>query len=214
MPHPYDTAVIGAGVFGAWAAWHLRRAGQRVLLVDQHGPASARASSGGETRVIRMAYGPDEVYTRLSQASLLGWKALFAGLGQPDLFRETGVLWLAAAGDARAAQSLDVLARNHVRHEVLDAGDLASRYPQIAVAEGDRGLFEPDSGALLARRAVQALVAACVAAGVDLRIDTVLPVAGDARMDALRTASGEPVATWSWIIGFGLLLVACRVKGL
>ncbi|MES2933091.1 MAG: hypothetical protein V4805_06355 [Pseudomonadota bacterium] len=25
---------------------------------------------------------------------------------------------------------------------------------------------------------------------------------------------GEPVATWSWIIGLGLLLVACRVKGL
>ena len=25
---------------------------------------------------------------------------------------------------------------------------------------------------------------------------------------------GEPVASWSWIIGFGLLLVACRVKGL
>lgn len=24
----------------------------------------------------------------------------------------------------------------------------------------------------------------------------------------------EPAATWSWIIGFGLLLVACRVRGL
>ncbi len=24
----------------------------------------------------------------------------------------------------------------------------------------------------------------------------------------------EPVATWSWIIGLGLLLVACRVRGL
>lgn len=24
----------------------------------------------------------------------------------------------------------------------------------------------------------------------------------------------EPFATWSWIIGFGLLLVACRVRGL
>ena len=23
-----------------------------------------------------------------------------------------------------------------------------------------------------------------------------------------------PVAVWSWIIGFGLLLVACRVRGL
>lgn len=24
----------------------------------------------------------------------------------------------------------------------------------------------------------------------------------------------DPIATWSWIIGFGLLQVACRVKGL
>ncbi len=24
----------------------------------------------------------------------------------------------------------------------------------------------------------------------------------------------EPVATWSWILGFALLLVACRVRGL
>lgn len=24
----------------------------------------------------------------------------------------------------------------------------------------------------------------------------------------------EPFATWSWIVGFGLLLVACRVRGL
>ncbi|MES2177031.1 MAG: hypothetical protein V4550_04125 [Gemmatimonadota bacterium] len=25
---------------------------------------------------------------------------------------------------------------------------------------------------------------------------------------------GEPAATWSWIIGLGLLLIACRVRGL
>lgn len=25
---------------------------------------------------------------------------------------------------------------------------------------------------------------------------------------------GEPIATWSWIVGLGLLLLACRVKGL
>ena len=24
----------------------------------------------------------------------------------------------------------------------------------------------------------------------------------------------DPFATWSWIVGFGLLLVACRVRGL
>ena len=25
---------------------------------------------------------------------------------------------------------------------------------------------------------------------------------------------GAPAATWSWIVGFGLLLLACRVRGL
>ncbi len=24
----------------------------------------------------------------------------------------------------------------------------------------------------------------------------------------------EPFATWSWIVGFGLLLAACRIRGL
>ncbi len=27
----YDIAVIGAGVFGSWTAWHIRRAGDRLL---------------------------------------------------------------------------------------------------------------------------------------------------------------------------------------
>src|SRR5688572_2391849 len=104
MPPTYDTAVIGAGVFGAWTAWHLRRAGQRVLLVDQYGPASARASSGGATRVIRMGYGADAVYTRMARASLVAWREFFARVDRPELFRQTGVLWLAAPGDERAVR--------------------------------------------------------------------------------------------------------------
>jgi len=65
----FDVVVIGAGVFGAWTAWHLAKRKQRVLLVDAYGPAHARASSGGETRIIRMGYGTDEIYTRWSQRS-------------------------------------------------------------------------------------------------------------------------------------------------
>jgi len=60
----FDVAVIGAGVFGAWTAWHLAKRGQRVALIDAYGPAHSRASSGGETRIIRMGYGGDELYTR------------------------------------------------------------------------------------------------------------------------------------------------------
>ena len=106
MSKSFDVAVIGAGVFGVWTAWHLQRSGLSVLLVDQYGPANARASSGGDTRVIRMAYGADAIYTRMAQQSLLRWKDFFARIAQPDLFRETGVLWLADADDAAAKQSV------------------------------------------------------------------------------------------------------------
>ena len=47
--------VVGAGVFGAWTAEHLRRAGHKVELLDAWGPAHARASSGGESRMTRAA---------------------------------------------------------------------------------------------------------------------------------------------------------------
>ena len=49
--------VVGAGAFGGWTALELRRRGARVTLVDAWGPGNARASSGGETRVIRATYG-------------------------------------------------------------------------------------------------------------------------------------------------------------
>src|SRR5947207_5496586 len=54
---PLRVAVVGAGAFGGWTALHLRRAGALVTLLDAWGPGNSRASSGGETRVIRTIYG-------------------------------------------------------------------------------------------------------------------------------------------------------------
>src|SRR5690242_19946438 len=76
----YDVVVVGAGVFGAWAAWHLAKRGKRVVLIEAYGPGHSRASSGGESRIIRMGYGGDELYTRWSQRSLVQWKEFFAGI--------------------------------------------------------------------------------------------------------------------------------------
>ncbi|MBX9604501.1 MAG: FAD-dependent oxidoreductase, partial [Bryobacteraceae bacterium] len=73
MKTNYDAAVIGAGVFGVWTAYTLARQGRRVLLLDAHGAGNSRSSSGGETRIIRMNYGADELYTRLAQKSLRQW---------------------------------------------------------------------------------------------------------------------------------------------
>ena len=62
----WDSVVIGAGVFGAWTAYLLRQSGRSVVLFDAYGPGNSRASSGGESRIIRMGYGAAEIYTRWS----------------------------------------------------------------------------------------------------------------------------------------------------
>src|SRR3546814_13060054 len=70
-----DVIIIGAGIFGAWTARRLQEMGRRVTLVDAWAPAHARASSGGESRMTRGAYGPDEVYTRMARESHADWNA-------------------------------------------------------------------------------------------------------------------------------------------
>src|SRR5260221_409286 len=103
MNDPYDVAVVGAGVFGAWTAYQLCRSGKRVVLIDAHGPGNSRASSGGESRIIRMGYGADEIYTRSAQRSLQLWQELLARIDL-RLFHRTGVLWLAHEDDPNNAR--------------------------------------------------------------------------------------------------------------
>src|SRR6185437_4628243 len=123
----YDVAIVGAGVFGAWTAFFLRQSGASIALLDAYGPANSRASSGGETRVIRMRYGPDELYTRWAMRALPLWRAFAARTGR-DIFRQTGVLWLSNDADAYLKSLCRVLAQAGVEREELTAKDIARRW--------------------------------------------------------------------------------------
>ena len=198
----YDVAVIGAGVFGAWTAWHLARRGRRVLLLEACGPAHSRASSGGETRIIRMGYGAEEIYTRWSQHSLEQWKAFFSESSQP-LFLRTGVLWLAGVDDTRLRCTQDALQRCGIPFETLDRRTLGERYPQMGLDGVETGIFEPESGVLLARRAVAAVVAKGAAHGVDYRVAKIEMPRGPGRVDAVQSAAGETFAAREFVFACG-----------
>src|SRR3712207_4095834 len=173
----YDTAVIGAGVFGAWTAYRLRQSGQSVALLDGYGPANSRASSGGESRIIRMGYGADEVYTRWAARSLALWQDFFREVGRP-LFRRTGVLWLAQSDDPYTLATLKTLARVGVKFERLTLAELGGRFPQFAFGPDAWGVFEPDGGVILARRAVREVVREAVARGVTYLPESVVAPGG------------------------------------
>ena len=163
----YDIAIIGAGAFGSWTAWWLRRAGRSVILLDAWGPGHSRSSSGGESRIIRMGYGADEIYTRMAMRSLAQWQELCRSTGQ-TLFHRTGVLWIARAGDAYSEASRVTLENAGVGVEILSAEELAQRYPQMVLSDPRTfGILEPESGALMARRAIAALVEDVMRRGVE-----------------------------------------------
>jgi glycine/D-amino acid oxidase-like deaminating enzyme len=161
--------VVGAGVFGAWTAEHLRRKGKDVLLVDQMGPANARASSGGESRMTRSDYGPDEIYTRMAVASLREWKRLSDRSALP-LFHPHGVLFFFEEMVEYARASIAVHERLNLPIEVLDHTELAGRWPQIDFTGIELGLYEAEFGALMARRAVLELVRGFVERGGSYRL--------------------------------------------
>jgi sarcosine oxidase len=209
----YDVVVVGAGVFGVWTALHLARRGQSVLLVDAYGPANARASSGGESRIIRMGYGADELYTHWAMNSLAQWKELFAAApaqASAALFHETGVLWLASDGDATLGATKSVLSRCKVPFESLNRSVIAERYPQFALHGIETGILETGSGVLMARRAVTAVVEQAASQGVEYRqahvASPTFEHAGSSRLDAIAISGGEKIAAGQFVFACGAWL--------
>jgi monomeric sarcosine oxidase len=199
----HDFVIIGAGVFGAWTAHFLRQSGASVALVDAYGPANSRASSGGETRVIRMGYGPDELYTRWAMRSLPLWHEFAARSGK-EIFRQTGVLWLSNDADAYLKSLCTVLAQAGVEREELKAEEIARRWPQLRFPDVTWGVLEPNSGLLLARESVQALVKELTANGVDyIQSFANAPSGGGSNLNTIHTSGGESISAGTFIFCCG-----------
>lgn len=198
MSAGFDAAVIGAGVFGSWIANHLARSGAKVCLLDAYGPGNSRSSSGGETRIIRMGYGADEIYTRWSNTALDKWKGLAASSGK-ELFHGTGVLWMAREDDPYTIATLRTLTAVGIEFEQLGRQDLESRYPRISFGDVSWAIFEPGSGVLMARRAVQAVVDDFVASGGSYRLCAVPAPSGR----LISTADGARIVADRYVFACG-----------
>src|SRR5436853_2643733 len=167
----YDTIIVGAGVMGAAAAYHLAKRGRRVLLLEQFAVGNERGSSHGHSRIIRLAYdAPD--YVRLAQASFPLWRALEAESGAA-LLLQTGGLDFAPPGTPTFEATRKSLTAVGVAFEELDHAGLAERFPQFHPPDETIGIYQLDAGILNAN--------ACVAT-----------LAAQARKDGAALHEGEP----------------------
>jgi glycine/D-amino acid oxidase-like deaminating enzyme len=196
-------AVVGAGAFGGWTALWLGRLGARVTLVDAWGPGNSRASSGGETRVIRGIYGPDRVYTQWVVRAFELWKES-ARAWDLDLYHPTGALWMFEGDDSYARAALPLLAEAGLSAWQLDLAEIRGRYPQIDLSGVTSAFFEDEAGYLTARRACQAVARAVVAEGGTYRVAAASPGAiRDGRMEALALAGGGTLEADLYVFACG-----------
>jgi glycine/D-amino acid oxidase-like deaminating enzyme len=158
-------AVIGAGAFGGWTALHLLERGARVTLLDAWGPGNSRASSGGETRIMRASYGPDQPYTEMAARALKLW-AKYERRWKRQFLHRAGVLWMASGHDNSFERgSIEPLRAAKIKFQELSASQLKKRWPQINFEDIKWAIFEPECGYLDARTSCQAVVETFVVAG-------------------------------------------------
>jgi glycine/D-amino acid oxidase-like deaminating enzyme len=168
-------AVIGAGAFGGWTALHLRERGVRVTLLDAWGPGNSRSSSGGETRIMRGTYGPDQPYTELAARALRLWQK-YERLWKKQFLHRIGVLWMVSSrDDAFERGSFDMLREARIKFQELSTREMKRRWPQVNFNDVRWGIFEPQCGYLDARASCQAVVDAFVSEGGVYRQLAVLP---------------------------------------
>lgn len=159
--------VLGAGVVGSAAAYHLARRGKPVLLVDRFEPGHARGSSHGLARITRHSYA-DEPHARLMIDAFRGWRELEADAARPLYIRTGGVSFSPPGVDyaSRVADSLEAIG---VPHRRMTGRELGRALPAFAVPEAYEAVFEPDAGLLLAEKIVAAQVELAVRQGAVVR---------------------------------------------
>jgi sarcosine oxidase len=196
--------VIGAGAFGGWTALQLVRRGARVTLVDAWGPGHSRASSGGETRVIRATYGTRTIYTKMALRAFELWQAHDQKFGR-HLLHKTGAMWLFGKDNAFGKASADALRAANQPFEELGPAEARKRYPQIAFDGIASVLVEPNAGFLLARRACEHVVECVAAEGGQYRqaaVTSPVRVSG-AKLTSLALADQSSLSADAFVFACG-----------
>jgi sarcosine oxidase len=162
-----DVIIVGGGVIGCAAAYHLAKDRRRVLLLEQFEVGHANGSSHGPSRIIRLAYDALD-YVRLAQAAYALWRELANEVNERLIVQVGGLDF--GAPDALALDGIRAtyLAAG-IPFETLDRDEIMRRYPQFNLPDGIVGFYQADYSLLAADRCVAALASQARHHGATIR---------------------------------------------
>ncbi|TIC81919.1 N-methyl-L-tryptophan oxidase [Nocardioides sp. GY 10127] len=171
----YRLVVVGVGGVGSAACYWGARAGGGVLGLEKFELGHSRGASQDHSRIIRLAQ-HEEPYASLAPHAYTTWAEVEAEAGM-SLVQVTGGLVIE---DVEARRGLDTGSRNiegytaafrahGVPFEVLDAEQLAARWPQFVPGGSEVAIWQESSGLVDAGRANATHVALARARGAEVR---------------------------------------------
>jgi sarcosine oxidase len=206
----WDVVVVGLGALGSAAAyWAARRAGVRVLALEQFEIGHPYGASEDVSRIIRLSYHrPD--YVRLARRAYATWAEVEAERGTQVVFRTGGLDLGPREKDTGVDIDLDAyvdsMRAEGVPFEILDAAEVMRRFPAWRLGDEHVGLFQADAGLADPSRGNAAHRELATAHGATLRANAaVARIASNGGEVAVTLADGERLtaatvilATDSW----------------
>jgi len=199
----FDVGVIGAGIHGAAAAYHLAGRGVRVVVFERTVPAGGPT---GRSSAICRAYYTNPFLARCARDSIAMFRDFRELTGRDAGFRHTGLLFLHPPEDApdmrEAVERLNALG---ISTELLEPDEVADRFPYfdlegigVAGFERDAGYADPDAATVgLFERAV----ALGAEARLGRRVTTLEPQPGGGAV--LGTDDGSRVSCGRVLVAAG-----------
>ena len=171
MTRKFDFVVVGAGIFGASAAYWLRKTGAaRVLLIDRGGPASE--CTGKSAAIVRTFY-TIPVMARLAKAAVDLFADMESVLGHSGGFKQTGFVQLMPSEwESTMREKVAMHQALGIRTQILEQPEWNERFPWLNENGVSAIVMEEDSGYADPVRSTQAFVKAFEALGGDTRFQT------------------------------------------
>lgn len=202
MTETADVVIIGGGVMGCSIACNLAlTAGQhglrRIVLLERDTLGSG--STGRSSAAIRMHYST-AVNAEMAWRSLQIYRNFADIIGGECGYTRTGHLVFAGADDVASFRNNVAMQQSvGIITDIIRADDAAELAPGFTVDDAAGIAYEPYSGHADASGTAYAYATRARAEGVDIRLQSpvsAIETSGDgSRVEAVRTASGERIAT-------------------
>ena len=166
----FDVLVIGAGINGLSAAYHLsHQKGLKIGVVEQFHSGHAFGSSHGHSRITRSIYANPTYIQLIQRARYEEWPSLEKAVGKKFIHSNPGCFF----GRGKSFEKyLGEIGKFELDIEILEASVARRVFPQFQFQNIEAVICDHTAGVIAAQEAVQGLIKSIASRGVNVEEET------------------------------------------